>query len=415
MKSRALNPSIISKSQSKFGRIIILTGARQTGKTTLARRSFPGYQYLSIEDPITRDAYTRLTAHQWAVDYPNAILDEVQKEPVLIESIKSVYDQYEEPRYILLGSSQFILLQKVKESLAGRCAIFEVFPLTLPEMMSESWEEGLSPTFFQQAIEGGMPDNLPPSFLLHPRHAKALRAFDHYLHFGGYPAIIDETLDDTDRREWIHDYIRTFLERDIRDLAEFRNLEPFVKTQKTTALLTRSLVNYAFLAREADIAPGTARRFLQYLELSYQVMLLKPWARNELKRLSKSTKLHYLDPGIQRGILRKQGALTGNEFESAVIAELYKQSRQPWFQGDLYHLRTVDGREVDLLIELEKGYIAVEVKMTHRVNPTDARHLAGLHEILDKPLLHSFVLSNDMDVRTLAPGITAMPAVMFLT
>ncbi len=415
MKSRALNPLIITKSLSKFGRIIVLTGARQTGKTTLARKCFPEYQYLSIEDPITRGEYARLTSRQWFAEYPNAILDEVQKEPLLIESIKAVYDQFDEPRYILLGSSQFLLLQKVRESLAGRCSIFEVFPLTLPEMMSESWEEILTPSFFQQVVEGKIPDNLPPSFLLHSKHAKALSAFNHYLHFGGYPAIIDDTLDDMERQEWIHHYIRTFLERDIRDLAEFRNLEPFIRTQRTTALLTGSLVNYAFLAREADLAPHTARRFLQYLELSYQVVLLKPWARNDLKRLNKSPKLHYLDPGIQRGILRKQGDVSGNEFESAVIGEIYKQSRQPWFRGDLYHLRTVDGREVDLLIELENGYMAVEVKMSQRVTTADTRHLVGLQEILDKPLIHSFILSNDMHVRTLVPGITAIPAVMFLT
>ncbi len=406
---------IIARSNSRFGRIIVLTGARQTGKTTLARKCFPGYRYLSIEDPVTREAYTKLTSEQWVMEYPNAILDEVQKEPVLIESIKAVYDQFEAASYILLGSSQFLLLQKVRESLAGRCSIFEVFPLTLPEMMSDSWEDPPAPSFFQVTMEEGMSNEQLPFFSLNPGHAKAIRAFNHYLCYGGYPAIIDEDLTDEERKEWIYNYIRTFLERDIRDLAELRNLEPFVRMQKTTALLTASLMNYSFLAREAGITPQTAQRFLQYLELSNQIILLKPWARNELKRLNKSPKLHYLDPGIQRGILRKHGELSGNEFESAVIGELYKQSRQPWFRGDLYHLRTVSGREVDLLIELEHGYYAVEVKMSQRVNLTDARHLKGLDEILDKPLLHSFILSNDMEIKPLAPGITSMPAAMFLT
>jgi hypothetical protein len=122
-----------------MGRIIILTGARQTGKTTLARNAFPGYAFLSIEDPILRQSYAGLSAAQWRDLYPRAILDEVQKQPVLIESIKSVYDQWPEPRYILLGSSQLLLLEKVKESLAGRCHIVELFPLTLPELGTESW------------------------------------------------------------------------------------------------------------------------------------------------------------------------------------------------------------------------------------------------------------------------------------
>ncbi len=415
MKARILKDVIEQKSKHKFGRIIILSGARQTGKTTLARLSFPEYQYLSIEDPITREPFTRLSAGQWANQYPNAILDEVQKEPVLVESIKSVYDQFEAPKYILLGSSQFLLLQQVKESLAGRCSIYDVMPLTLPEIMTSEWDTPIQESMFRKLISGKSLTELLPSFLLYPSHAAAIPAFNHYLNFGGYPAVSDESLSDDDRREWLNNYIRTYLERDIRDLADFRNLEPFVKTQKTTALLTGSLVNFSQLAREADIAANTARRFLNYLEISYQVILLQPWAKNNLKRLTKTPKLHYLDPGIQRGILRKQGELSGNEFESAVIAEIYKQTRFPGFTGNLYHLKTADGREIDLLIELEHGYIAVEIKMAHRIRREDARHLNGLETLLDKPLIHSFVLSNDMDIKKLSENITAMPAAMFLT
>ena len=415
MKSRSLREVIIQKNQHKFGRIIILSGARQTGKTTLARLTFPDYKYLSIEDPTTREPFTRLSAAQWAAQYPKAILDEVQKEPVLIESIKSVYDQFASPKYLLLGSSQFLLLQQVKESLAGRCTIYDVMPLTLPEIMSDEWDASVPVSLFRKLTLGEHLPEFLPSFLLYPIHAKAIQAFNHYLNFGGYPAVADVTLGDDDRREWLKNYIRTYLERDIRDLADFRNLKPFVKTQKTSALLTGTLVNFSQLAREADIATNTARRFLTYLELSYQVTLLQPWAKNKLKRLSKTPKLHYLDPGIQRGILQKQGALTGNEFESAIIAEIYKQTRFPGFNGNLYHLKTVDGREIDLIVELENGYIALEIKMSQRVSSDDARHLKGLDALLDKPLIHSFVLSNDMDIKQLSEGITAMPAVMFLT
>ena len=124
--------------------------------------------------------------------------------------------------------------------------------------------------------------------------------------------------------------------------------------------------------------------------------------------------MHYLDPGIQRTILKKQGQLNGNEFESAIIAEIYKQTRYIDFRGEFYHLRTFDGCEIDLLIEMENGYIAIEVKLTNRVNESDARHLTGLDEILDKPLLHSFILSKDQKIREIAPDVTAIPAAMFL-
>ena len=148
MKNRHIKDLIITKEKSKTGRIIIFTGARQTGKTTLSRLSFPDYHYISVEDPIMRGEYTRLTSGQWKQQHPKAILDEVQKEPVLIESIKSVYDQWEEPRYILLGSSQFLLLEKVRESLAGRCSVFELFPLTFLELKTRSFSDPIKNSIF---------------------------------------------------------------------------------------------------------------------------------------------------------------------------------------------------------------------------------------------------------------------------
>lgn len=414
MKARVLKEAITVKSQSRFGRIIVLTGARQTGKTTLALRCFPEYQYVSIEDPVTRGAYAGLTSEQWMTEYPKAILDEVQKAPTLIESIKSVYDQHKEPLYILLGSSQFLLLERVRESLAGRCSIFDILPLTLPEMMTSSWNDKIKPSFFQNYLQD---NELPgiPSFTVHPAYASAMKAFRHYLDFGGYPAIAMDDVDDNERRQWLSDYIRAFLERDIRDLVELRNLEPFVKLQMAAALLTGTTINHSGLAREADVSSSTARRYMQYLELSYQIILLQPWTRNKLKRLRQSPKLHFLDTGIHRAILQKQGMMTGNEFESAISAEIYKQVKTGNLNTRIYYLRTTDGREVDMLVETENGYIAIEIKMSGNITQTDARHLKGLGEILDKPLYHSFVLSNDPQIKVLGEKITAMPAAMFLT
>ncbi len=414
MKARALKEAIAAKSLSRFGRIIVLTGARQTGKTTLALRCFPDYRYISIEDPVTRGAFAGLTSEQWMAEYPKAILDEVQKVPSLIESIKSVYDQHKEPAYILLGSSQFLLLDRVRESLAGRCSIFDILPLTLPEMKTSSWDDKIEPSFFQQYLHDNQLPSIP-SFTIHPAYTSAMKAFRHYLNFGGYPAIVMDDVDDNERREWLSDYIRTFIERDIRDLVELRSLEPFVKLQQAAALLTGTTVNHSGLAREADVSSSTARRYMQYLELSYQIMLLQPWTRNKLKRLRRNPKLHFLDPGIHRSILQKQGMPTGNEFESAVAAEIYKQVKTGNLNARLYYIRTTDGREVDMLIELENGYIPVEIKMSGNITRPDARHLNGLDEILDKPVLHSFVLSNDLQIKSLGEKTTSMPAAMFLT
>jgi len=143
--------------------------------------------------------------------------------------------------------------------------------------------------------------------------------------------------------------------------------------------------------------------------------LLNPRYKNPLKRLSKSPKIHFLDPGVQRAIVRNRGDLSGHAYESAIIAEIIKQLRIIPFQGMFHHLRTLDGREVDFLLELENGYIAFEVKMTDNVTKADARHLPGLDEILDKPVLGSFVLSNDPEIKRLEGNIQALPAAMFLS
>jgi uncharacterized protein len=415
MKSRTKISKFSKLLAGQRTRIIVVTGARQTGKTTLVKHLFPEYPYLSIEDPVLRLEYKGLTAKQWEMLYPKAILDEVQKEPQLIESIKSVYDQFTDTRYILLGSSQLLLLQKIKESLAGRCAIEELFPLTLPEMRTKSIKERVRISVFQQLIKGGELPELIPSFPLHPDFSSMAEAFSYLLKFGGYPALVSEEFTDSDRKEWLRGYLRTYLERDVRDLADFKSLDPFIKIQKVCALLTGQLVNYSALAREVGVQSKTAQRFLHYFEISYQAILLPPWHRNEMKRLTKSPKLHFLDPGIQRTITGKhEGELTGHEYESAIVAEMYKQCNNIDFRGSFYHLRTVDGREVDLLLETEKGYYAFEIKKTSQVSSGDLRHLKDLDVLLDKPVLHSFMLSNDNHVHFISDNITAIPAAMFL-
>ena len=229
------------------GRIIVLTGARQTGKTTIAKY-FSSYTYCSIDDPVQRKNYLQLTAEQWNRLYPKAILDEVQKEPDLIDSIKSVYEQFDEPRYILLGSSQFLLQEKIKESLAGRCTIFEIYPLILPELMTKSWSDSVKPSFFVQYVENLQEtETLFPSFTLDPEFAAKREAYDFYLRFGAYP-VLTHNITDTERREWLNMYVKTFLERDIRDLVSFRDLEPFVKLQRYLALTTGELLNCASMA-----------------------------------------------------------------------------------------------------------------------------------------------------------------------
>lgn len=408
--------SIISRiANKKTGRIIVLTGARQTGKTTLAKNIFEEFEYISIEDPILRIQFASLSALQWKDLFPKAILDEVQKEPKLIESIKSVYDQWEFPRYILLGSSQFLLLQKVKESLAGRVSIFEIFPLTFPELATKNWNEQVNKSIFIEMITSGEVPEFLPSMLLDKSISSKLSAWEQYNKFGGYPALSDDQLDDDDKYRWLLNYVKTYLERDIRDLANFRDLEPFVKLQYILASQTANLVNISEMAKRIGLNSKTVQRYIQYFEISYQLISLPAWHANINKRLSKMPKIHFLDYGVLQAILQKKGGMTGNEFESAIISEIYKQMKNNELNAKMFHLRTHDGKEVDLLIEFENYFYAFEIKQTDNISISDARHLNGLQELLDKPLKKAFILSHDKQTKYFYEGqVVALNFAMFL-
>lgn len=415
MKARYVEQHLQECAPGDWARIVVFTGARQTGKTTLVRKHYSSFPYLSIEDPVMRGQYARLSAAQWHGLYPIAILDEVQKEPTLVESVKSVYDQWDDARYILLGSSQLLLLEKVRESLAGRCEVKELFPLTLPELATDGWDEVVSDTPFQSMLRSGAVPPLLPSIMMHPRHDKILEAWRHYCAYGGYPALTERATTDDARRRWLSAYVRTYLERDGRDLAAMRDLEPFVKLQQYFANQTGEPLSVASVASDIGVSPKTANRYIRYLQMSYQAVLLPAWTRNKARRLAKAPKMHYLDHGVLQAVLHKSAPEpTVAEFESLVVAEMFKQARQCEAEAQFFHLRTSDGREVDLLVETPAGYFAFEIKKTGRAVKTDARHLVALQQLLDKPLLASFVLSSDPATRELAPGVTAVAAPLLL-
>jgi len=413
MKNRTIIPYIEQKHQSKFGRIVVLTGARQTGKTTLVKKMFPNYVYISIEDPVLRETYLNLTAQQWAKLYPQALLDEVQKEPKIIESIKATYDQFDKPHYVLLGSSQLLLMEKVRESLAGRCSIIEMYPLTLPELRTHSWNDTVSDSLFQKMLKS-KEDDYAPSFLLDENRTDKLEAYSHYLKYGGFPAISGNDSNENEKFDWLHNYVRTYLERDIRDLASFRDLEPFIKLQQYLALNTGNLINASSIAKQLGINIKTVQRYIKYFEISYQAIVLPSWSKNQSKRLVKSSKVHYADQGIVQAVLHKRGGMTGHEYESAIIAELYKQTKNEQSLAQFSFLRTHDGKEVDLLLEFPDYYYAFEIKMANKVNKVDAKHLFDLENILDKPIKKAFLLSNDEETRYFDEKTLAVHAAMFL-
>lgn len=410
---RLLQDRLTARWGSPQGRITVLTGARQVGKTTLAQRAFPEVPLLRFDALAERMAYQALTPADWITRYPVAILDEVQKSPALLDTLKSCFDQDPRVRYLLLGSSQIQLLQGVRETLAGRAALLRLHPLTLPELMDT--RASVPASVFQTMLLN--PDDIvslldkasDPIRVLSEQDAVARLWWDHLVRWGGMPALIDPELDDLDRLDWLRDYQELYLQRDLGDLARLTDLEPFARAQKIAALRSGEPIQFAALGAAAGVSAPTARRYLQYLELSFQIVLLQPWFRNAEKRLSKTPKLHFLDNGIRRGILRRTGDPDGHELETVVVAECLKQGALTRTGVEFHHLRTVDGREVDLLLELDRGYVAIEVKLSERVTDSDARHLRDLSSLLDKPLLAGIVASHDPQARRLAPGVAGEP------
>lgn len=414
-KKRQIEAKVLSFKDKKQARIIVFTGARQVGKTTLVKQILPDYEYLSIEDPVLRKSYLNLTATIWKNQYPKAILDEVQKEPQLIESIKATYDMFDDVRYVLLGSSQLLLLEKVRESLAGRCVIYELYPLTLPELATSDWNDKIILSEWQKLLNNNFDATmLLPSFLMDKRQSVKTASWQHYLKYGAYPALVDDEMDDEGKYIWLKNYVNTYLERDIRDLASFRDLDPFIKLQRAVAIYTGGVFNASNFARDLGVNSKTVQRYLEYLRLSYQVIILPAWERNASKRLIKAPKIHFMDNGVLQAVLQKRGGINGNEFESLVISEIYKQAKNVFADVSFHHLRTQDGREIDLLVETQNGYYAFEIKMADRVSTIDARHLLNIETILDKPLLHGFVLSNDTETHHFTDKITAVNIAMFL-
>ncbi|MEK7391061.1 MAG: DUF4143 domain-containing protein, partial [Fibrobacterota bacterium] len=201
-------------------------------------------------------------------------------------------------------------------------------------------------------------------------------------------------------------------QKDLADVARLEHLEPFVRLLRMACLRTAQTANWSDLAHEAGVSSPSAKTWMSHLEAGYHAVLLQPWFRNSEKRLVKSPKVHILDAGVRRAVLRKSGEVDGAEFETAVVGEFWKAIKTQRLPVDPYHLRTVDGKEIDLLLERDDGYIAIECKSGAHVTGSDARHFAGLEKILDKPVLLGLVISEDSDFRRLDADrpVWAMPA-----
>ena len=392
-------------------RLVVLTGARQTGKTTLARHLYRDLRYVNLDAIEEREAMRGLRSGSWGRAVGPAIIDEAQKEPVVFDKVKLAFDERQIAFSVLLGSSRVLLLERVRESLAGRAFVYDLWPLLLSELRSAVGGPPARPLFDRLvAAPAGFADTLAaePPRLLSEEATRDAEAFDHLARWGGMPELL--SLDDDDRREWLRSYQQTWLERDLADLTRVSDLLPFRSLQRLAMLRTGQLLNYADLARDAAVSPATARRYLEYLRLSYQVVLLEPYTRNLTSAAVKSPKLYWMDLGLLRHGTRAWGGLTGPLFETLVVSEARKWVDTAGRDTTLWFYRTRSGREVDLLAATSAGIIGIEVKNRARVTPGDCSGLRVLAEALGEEWVGGLVVHRGEELAPLGPGLWAVPA-----
>ena len=314
--------------------VVALTGPRQSGKTTLARATFPDKPYVSLENPDERD-FAEQDPKRFLARFPEgAILDEVQRCPKLLSWLQGIVDERQVMgQFVLTGSAQFDLIASMSQSLAGRIGRVELLPLSLIEM-----KEG-----------GCLPSTL-----------------DRVLLNGSYPAIYQRKVDAND---WFPNYVATYLERDVRQIIAVRALSQFQRFVRMCAARSGQLLNLAALGADCGISAVTAREWLSVLEASYLVTRLPPYFQNFGKRLVKSPKLYFLDVGLMAWLLgiRDEASMSthaarGALFETWIVSELIKQRFNAGQPADLYFWRDSAGHEIDLVCETPFGLQAVEIK-----------------------------------------------------
>lgn len=390
----------------------MLTGARQTGKTTLARAKYPELRYLNLDAPENREALRKVPTPSWADTVGNAVIDEAQKEPSVFEKIKYAFDEKAVSFSLILGSSQILLLKKIRESLAGRVAIYELWPLLMSELYHDAAAEHIKPPMIDRLLSAaGLASAFKgvPKALLDREDAKTRAAEQHMLKWGGMPALLP--LSAEERWKWLKDYEYTYLERDLSDLARLDDLEPFTKFQRLSALRSGRLLNYSELARDASVAVDTARRYLEYLRLSYQVMLLQPYYKNITSSVVKTPKLYWLDVGLLRQLSGQHGELAGEIYETMVVNELFKWIKTVQRRAEMYFYRTRSGLELDVLLQTEHGMLGVEIKGRKKVVPADAAPMKEVAAALGKKWKGGLlVYQGDEIVKIAAPEIWAVPS-----
>lgn len=359
---------------------VLVTGSRQVGKTTLLRNLLPNHEYLSFDlysnlEGIKEDAPLFLSQHP-----PPIILDEIQYAPEVLRCIKGEIDanRHQYGRFALTGSQVFPLMKGASESLAGRIAVFELYPFSFEEL-------DITPNVHDTLK--GMVRGFYPEFIATPE-ISPLRWFDSFL--------------------------MTYIERDVRNIRANINISLFQKFLKLLAARAGQLLNLSEISKELGVSQPTANDWLEILEATYVIYLLRPYHNNVSKRYIKSPKVYFIDTGLLCFLIGLHSAdelarspFLGHVFENMVIMELVKRLSASARPYNLYFYRTLKGIEVDLLIESNGKLDAYEIKWTQTPDKSIISSLQALKE--DHPIQKMAVLAPISSPFPIAQGIQALP------
>lgn len=393
--------TVLMKAASEFPSVV-LTGPRQSGKTTLLQHLFSENNYVSLEAPDVRAAAIEDPRGFLDTYHPPVIFDEVQYAPGILPYVKERIDAHrnEPGQYLLTGSQNLLLAEKITESLAGRAAVLCLLPLSRRE--AEGSPFSLLP--WESAERGGVKTR---SF-----RRELWRDFLR----GSYPELVANP--GRDINLWQAGYVQTYLERDVRTIRQVGDLSQFQSFLRALAARSAQLINLTDLARDLGVAVNTVKAWLSVLEATYQVIVLRPYFVNVGKRLVKTPKVYFTDTGtlcylagLKDPEHAASGPLGGAIMETAVLMEIVKTLTHQGTEPRVYFWRTSAGAEVDIVVETADGLVPVEVKLSATPHPSMASSIRTFQEDFAEKALPGYVVHTG-DIRLpLGPKVTALPLI----
>jgi len=393
--------TVLMKAASEFP-AVVLTGPRQSGKTTLLQHLFSENNYVSLEAPDIRAAAIEDPRGFLDTYHPPVIFDEVQYAPGILPYVKERIDAHrnEPGQYLLTGSQNLLLAEKITESLAGRAAVLCLLPLSRRE--AEGSPFSLLP--WESAERGGV-----------KTRSSRRELWRDFLR-GSYPELVANP--GRDINLWQAGYVQTYLERDVRTIRQVGDLSQFQSFLRALAARSAQLINLTDLARDLGVAVNTAKAWLSVLEATYQVIVLRPYFVNVGKRLVKTPKVYFTDTGtlcylagLKDPEHAASGPLGGAIMETAVLMEIVKTLTHQGTEPRVYFWRTSTGAEVDIVVETADGLVPVEVKLSATPHPSMASSIRTFQEDFAEKALPGYVVHTG-DIRLpLGPKVTALPLI----